>query len=111
MRSNLHDMTRVLFIARASLLGFGLVLASGCASKPTNYTLSPSDNLDSWRNASSSEQAWLCEKMANGLSEPVSNPVKICGCISTTATDRAYDSMKVLDTAEICADILKPGVE
>lgn len=100
-------VTGVKNITRASLVSFGLALASGCAGTPVPFSLSSSDYLDTWRSASASQKAQICENMASWLSEPVSSPPDLCDCISTTADDGGYDFMYVSEVAEICAGLLK----
>jgi hypothetical protein len=99
-------MTRVNFITRAILISFGLALASGCVSTSAVFSLSSSDNLDTWRTASGSQQAELCENMSSWLAEPVSSPSGLCSCISTTANDGGYDFMTVSEVAGVCAGLL-----
>jgi hypothetical protein len=94
-------------ITCASLVSFALALTSGCAGTSAPFSLSSSDNLDTWRIASASQKTQLCGNMSSWLSEPVSSPPKLCSCISTTAGDGGYDFMKISEVAEICADILK----
>ncbi len=100
-------MTRVKIITRASLISFGLALASGCAGTSVPFSLSSSDNLETWRTASAPQKSQLCENMSNWLSEPVSSPPDLCSCISTTADDGGYDSLHVSEVAEVCAGLLK----
>ena len=96
-------MTSVKMITCASLVSLGLALASGCASTPV--PLSSSDNLATWRYATDSQRAWLCEDMA--LTKPVSSPSDLCSCISTTADDGGYDFMTVSEVVEVCVGLLK----
>jgi hypothetical protein len=100
-------MTSVKLVTLASLLASGLAMASGCASTSTVFSLSSPDNLDTWRAASSSQKAGLCENISSWLSEPVSSPSGLCSCISTTADDGGYDMMTVLEVAEVCSTLLK----
>jgi hypothetical protein len=100
-------VTRVNFFTRATLISFGLALASGCASTSTVFSLSSSDKLDTWRAASDSQHAQLCENMSSWLAEPISSPSGLCSCISTTADNGGYDFMTVLEVADVCAGLLK----
>ena len=100
-------MTSVNFFARAILISFGLALASGCVSTSAVFSLSSSDNLDTWRAASGSQQAELCENISSWLAEPVSSPSSLCSCISTTADNGGYDFMTVLEVADVCDGLLK----
>jgi hypothetical protein len=100
-------VTRVNFFTRATLISFGLALTSGCASTSAVFSLSSSDNLDTWRTASNSQQALLCENLSSWLAEPVSSPSGLCSCISTTADNGGYDFMTVLEVADVCAGLLK----
>ena len=106
-RRGVQAMSRVNFFTRAILISFGLALASGCVSTTAVFSLSSSDNLDTWRTASGSQQAELCENMSSWLAEPVSSPSGLCSCISTTADNGGYDFMAVSEVAEVCAGLLK----
>ncbi|MFA9421518.1 MAG: hypothetical protein ACERLB_15315 [Gammaproteobacteria bacterium] len=100
-------MTRFNLFARAILISFGMALPNGCASTSAVFSLSSSDNLDTWQAASDSQQTELCENMSRWLAEPVSSPSGLCSCISITADDGGYDFMTVSEVAEVCAGLLK----
>ena len=100
-------VTGVKIVTRASLISLGLALLGGCAGTSALFSLSSTDNLDTWRSASASQKAQLCENMTSWLSEPVSSPPDLCDCISTTADDGGYDFMSVSEVAEICSGLLK----
>lgn len=71
------------------------------------FALSTSDNLGSWRQASYSEQAQLCENMANRLNKPELTASSLCACILQTAGDGGADFMKVSETAAACSILMK----
>ena len=66
------------------------------------FSLSLSETLGDWRQASYSEKNQLCKTMVYRLDSPGLTASAICSCISETAGNGGLDFMKINETAAAC---------
>lgn len=67
-----------------------------------NPTLSTTDKLDSWRNASSSERARLTNIIVDNVDKPDLKPTELNDCISEVAGDGGLDFLSTSSIASAC---------
>ncbi|WP_333879383.1 hypothetical protein [Methylobacter sp.] len=67
-----------------------------------NNSLSTTDKLDSWRNASESERTRLSKIMADRADKPGLDATELNDCISNTAGDGGLDYLTISQTAAVC---------
>ncbi|MEI7796884.1 MAG: hypothetical protein WCI06_09660 [Methylococcaceae bacterium] len=84
-----------------------LVLGSFTAYASNSFALSLDDKLGSWHTASYSEQAKMCESIANSLKRPSVTASGLCSYLSEIASSGEADFMRISQVAAVYATVAK----